>query len=76
MGSKGKVDHLLTELKNYRQIMNLNMTKYIVINMTRKKPDLHYDNNNVNEKGILEIVGFAGVSTMKVIEAFIKNNFS
>lgn len=44
--------------------------------MTRKTPDLHYDDKNINEKGILEMVGFAGVSSMKVIEAFAKNCFA
>lgn len=42
--------------------------------MTRKSPDIHYDDSNINQKGILEVVGFS-MEAAKVIDAYAKNCF-
>ncbi|CRL06052.1 CLUMA_CG019032, isoform A [Clunio marinus] len=65
----------IAELEKYRKAMNLNMTKLIIINLTRKKPDIQYDEKTLNKKGILEIVGFSP-NAFKVIEAYSKNLFA
>lgn len=43
--------------------------------MTRKSPDIQYDDKNINNKGILEIVGFSEKSA-KIVEAYAKNCFA
>ncbi|CAG9808489.1 unnamed protein product [Chironomus riparius] len=75
MGKNGKPDQIFAELQNYRKVMNLKMTKYVIINMTRKTPDMKYDEKNINNKGVLEIVGFSEKSA-KVLEAYAKNCFA
>jgi hypothetical protein len=43
--------------------------------MTRKAPDMKYDEKNINNKGVLEIVGFSEKAA-KVMEAYAKNCFA
>lgn len=75
MGRNGKPDQIFAELQNYRKVMNLKMTKYIIINMTRKSPDMKYDEKNINNKGLLEIVGFSERAA-HVMSAYAKNCFA
>uniref|UniRef100_U5EY46 TROVE domain-containing protein n=1 Tax=Corethrella appendiculata TaxID=1370023 RepID=U5EY46_9DIPT len=58
---------------DYRKAMNLKMSKYIVINLTRHQQDFVYDRENV--KGIMEMSG-CGPDIPKLIEAFAKQVFT
>lgn len=63
----------LDEFRHYKKNMNCKMTKYVIINLTRRGQDFKIPNPST--KGFLEISGF-GIETPKIIEAFSKNYFS
>jgi hypothetical protein len=43
--------------------------------MTRKTPGIVYNDQNIGNKGVLEIVGFSEKAA-KVVEAYAKNCFA